>query len=736
MADYNPPTEDLPIFDKAVFVQDDTALTQGQADKRYLRFPNAQGTENLLDITVNGSASFNSTSAPTSLQTLLPTTDNTTKIPTTQWVQSVISSSSSSTTNPNFYFVSKTGSDITNNGSQQKPFLTIQKAIDTAILAGYGTTKLNSAFVFISPDGTYSESLSITKSINLIGLNSSIYGTPSNFTTSIVKPIISSFSTASPIINFLPTYDDAVLCLSMLSLQASGSSFIISSIGPFYSNISINECSLTNFNPNSSQIRYYTNANTISQSYLLIQNSFISIGNSSSVFSSIDLAGSGVVASNGLGTSLNIDSSEIRLSGSGYNISEGVIKTCSSMTVNKSSLSFLDNDNTQILMINNAFSNTGPTITFSNSEIITTTQAKLATYNFILLPAVATYGVTFEAYESVFYFQPAVSTFFIKNDNTLAVTYLLVGCTLKSITSTAVRPFFGGTGPFVASGFTAYSMSDSLTPAGLALTTGTMGNQTFTVKTNNTSQLTIDGSGNVAFLSAIPPTSSAVQPTPSDSSSIMPTTAWVQSAITLGSGKTYTVAYTTTQSITIPSGIMGISVRCVGSGGPSGDAIDINAGRWNSGGSGGGGATVFSDGIIPFITGNVLQVTVTTTYTELANTSLSASVCRADAGGAGGNATPSAGGTAGAGATAYTANTTFCSWTSKIGGTGLVGVTSAPNGSITGLPATGGVPLGVPFLDTNYGCGQRWNGNITANSYQAPTIPLATGVCYITYYSI
>jgi len=61
MADYKPPTEQLPIFDSSVFLSGDQALTQNQADKRYLRYPNAQGTENLQAINVNGAADFNST---------------------------------------------------------------------------------------------------------------------------------------------------------------------------------------------------------------------------------------------------------------------------------------------------------------------------------------------------------------------------------------------------------------------------------------------------------------------------------------------------------------------------------------------------------------------------------------------------------------------------------------------------------------------------------------------------
>lgn len=58
MTSYGPPTEDVPIFDTLYFKQGEDYLTQNQADKRYLRYPNAQGTENLSTIVVNGTASF------------------------------------------------------------------------------------------------------------------------------------------------------------------------------------------------------------------------------------------------------------------------------------------------------------------------------------------------------------------------------------------------------------------------------------------------------------------------------------------------------------------------------------------------------------------------------------------------------------------------------------------------------------------------------------------------------
>ena len=76
MSSYAPPTENVAIFDSVNFTSGDETITQSQADKRYLRFPNAQGTENLQAINVNGIAQFNSnvvvgsTSTPNNTPTL------------------------------------------------------------------------------------------------------------------------------------------------------------------------------------------------------------------------------------------------------------------------------------------------------------------------------------------------------------------------------------------------------------------------------------------------------------------------------------------------------------------------------------------------------------------------------------------------------------------------------------------------------------------------------------------
>ena len=57
MSSYNPPREIVPIFDSSLFVEDTgtgTGITQADADLRYLKFPSAQGTENLQATNITG----------------------------------------------------------------------------------------------------------------------------------------------------------------------------------------------------------------------------------------------------------------------------------------------------------------------------------------------------------------------------------------------------------------------------------------------------------------------------------------------------------------------------------------------------------------------------------------------------------------------------------------------------------------------------------------------------------
>ena len=61
MSSYPPPIENVALFDTALFKESSEAvLTVGEANKRYLRYPTAQGTETLQAVNVNGIATFES----------------------------------------------------------------------------------------------------------------------------------------------------------------------------------------------------------------------------------------------------------------------------------------------------------------------------------------------------------------------------------------------------------------------------------------------------------------------------------------------------------------------------------------------------------------------------------------------------------------------------------------------------------------------------------------------------
>ena len=59
MAGYPPPSENVPIFNSSLFSDDERELNINQLSNYFLRYPNAQGNENLQSVSVNGVATFN-----------------------------------------------------------------------------------------------------------------------------------------------------------------------------------------------------------------------------------------------------------------------------------------------------------------------------------------------------------------------------------------------------------------------------------------------------------------------------------------------------------------------------------------------------------------------------------------------------------------------------------------------------------------------------------------------------
>jgi hypothetical protein len=142
MASYTPPTENLAIFDPRVFTNDITPITTGEGDKRYLRFPTAQGTENLSAINVGGVATFLDNTIFTDNWTL----NDTQTVPT-----STISATCLPATNPVLELKRNTGgavfeeTNITQNGvSYTTSTGTTTTATWAGIIAGGGGSNLQS----------------------------------------------------------------------------------------------------------------------------------------------------------------------------------------------------------------------------------------------------------------------------------------------------------------------------------------------------------------------------------------------------------------------------------------------------------------------------------------------------------------------------------------------------------------------------------------------------------------
>tara|TARA_R110000744_G_scaffold151457_2_gene264923 strand:+ start:3323 stop:5029 length:1707 start_codon:yes stop_codon:yes gene_type:complete len=104
MASYDPPRQDLPIFDPTLFIERIDGLTQTEADLLYLKYPFGQGEETLQTTNINGVLTTNGNvvlsqvgvGSVTSLATQPASSDNTTNVPTTAWVQSAIATGGSS----------------------------------------------------------------------------------------------------------------------------------------------------------------------------------------------------------------------------------------------------------------------------------------------------------------------------------------------------------------------------------------------------------------------------------------------------------------------------------------------------------------------------------------------------------------------------------------------------------------------------------------------------------------
>jgi hypothetical protein len=131
-----PPNPDVSTFNNLYWISADDALSQAEADLRYLKFPVAQGTENLSSINVNGIATFNNTALPTSLGTLPAPNTISTQIPTMDWVQQAITTGGSTilSNNNTFSGTNDFTNVLTSTGSVPAPTTSDTQVATTAFV--------------------------------------------------------------------------------------------------------------------------------------------------------------------------------------------------------------------------------------------------------------------------------------------------------------------------------------------------------------------------------------------------------------------------------------------------------------------------------------------------------------------------------------------------------------------------------------------------------------------------
>ena len=183
MATYPPPNfiEPLDEFNTSNWITNASAVgfTPAQINylnSKYLKFPVAQGLETLQAIIVNGVASFNNSQLPTSLGVIPASTDSSTTIPTTAWVQSAITAGSSNTLTDVLIAGNNAGSTSINMNNQN---------ISAVNTLSFATTSQTTAYTG-APAGTYTDTNMTIDSNGRITAISSGSATSSVLTGTIV----------------------------------------------------------------------------------------------------------------------------------------------------------------------------------------------------------------------------------------------------------------------------------------------------------------------------------------------------------------------------------------------------------------------------------------------------------------------------------------------------------------------------------------------------------------------
>ena len=229
--------------------------------------------------------------------------------------------------------------------------------------------------------------------------------------------------------------------------------------------------------------------------------------------------------------------------------------------------------------------------------------------------------------------------------------------------------------------------------------------------------------GNVNFLTTNPPTSNATQPAATDSSTKIPTTAWVQSAISYT-----TQSFTDSGTTVTPSGCRFVDIQVIGYGGLAGTSSFVYYGGSGSGGnmaiiSGasmeGGLTLTFTFDSTSIIDSSTNTGFVSVEYTNAAGSLVN--IAKVYNGNRGGNASPTiVGGGASVNTTPSELNNNFGTWFSATGTAGVAGTDNPP--------ALAGTNRACPRGTFSWGNGKVGTGQRTTSQAQG------SGIVVITYH--
>ena len=195
-------------------------------------------------------------------------------------------------------------------------------------------------------------------------------------------------------------------------------------------------------------------------------------------------------------------------------------------------------------------------------------------------------------------------------------------------------------------------------------------------------------------------------------------------SIQITASNTYTISYTTAQTITIPSNCYKIDIFAVGAGGNSGA---YNNGYGSSGGGGGFARTTLL--VQPSMIFTLSFVAGSGGYVQLDfnKTGVTSPFCRAYNGNNGNNGSSnftSQGASSSTASVVFTASPSYYTWITGLG----TGSANRPPGA-NAPSSTAGAPACFNYVAGEYGCGQLFQG-----IYLGATSVAGSAVCMFTYY--